>query len=704
MKKILVVDNDRLMLDSINDLLSGENHQVVTAGSGLSALDALKTYTPDIIIVDLVMPNIDGRKLCKVIRGMERLRHVHLVVLSATAAEDVNIIALGADDYIAKGPNMSQLVVDVIKRSDLPYSRGLQGEVLGVKQVGSRVITKELLSVRRHFEIILEKMSEGILEVTSEGRVVYANPASLSLIGVSEEELLGSHFIEVFEQDDRDRIVQLLRTMGGKPMAITEHFPLRLNEYQVKADIFPIGGEDSEHIIILDDVTEQKRSEEALKRSHSELEKKVAERTTEISRSNMLLKREIEDRKLAEEALRASEEKYRSIAERSFDMIFTTDNANRITYVSPAVEKIFHFKAEEVLGKHPEDFVSQTEMPQVSPPLAEEKKGGDVGILQIEAKRKDGKNAFVEVVSSPIFKDGERIGAQGIIRDVTRQKQEEKDKQDLEKRLARAQKMEALGLLAGGVAHDLNNILSGIASYPELLLMDLPEDSRLRRPLEVIQESGNRAAAVVSDLITIARGVTGSKRVLNLNQAVEEFLLSAEYRELEKRYGSVSFKTRLAPDLLNVSCSSVHLKTTLMNLVTNASEAIEGKGNIVISTKNQYVDKPLKTYEEVCIGEYAVLTVSDDGPGIPQKDLERIFEPFYTKKIMGRSGTGLGLAVVWNTVQEHDGYVNVRTDEKGTTFEIYLPITRDEVDDLKKEIIFKDYSGSGENLLVIDDE
>ena len=141
-----------------------------------------------------------------------------------------------------------------------------------------------------------------------------------------------------------------------------------------------------------------------------------------------------------------------------------------------------------------------------------------------------------------------------------------------------------------------------------------------------------------------------------------------------------------------------------MNLITNASEAIEGSGTVTISTTNQYVDEPLKGYEEVRIGEYAVLTVSDDGSGISPRDLERIFEPFYTKKVMGRSGTGLGLAVVWNTVQDHKGYINVKSSEKGTVFELYFPVTREQVTAEGKEIPQEHYLGHGKRILVVDDE
>ncbi len=257
--------------------------------------------------------------------------------------------------------------------------------------------------------------------------------------------------------------------------------------------------------------------------------------------------------------------------------------------------------------------------------------------------------------------------------------------------------------MASGIAHDLNNVLSGIVSYPELLLLDLPKDSNLRKPIETIHESGHRAVAIVQDLLTVARGVATTKNPLNLNDLVGDYLNSPEFEDLQHFHSAVKVKTNLYGDLFNIGGSHVHIRKVVMNLVSNASEAIDGSGNVAISTMNRYVDRPLRGYDDVNIGEYAILSVSDDGPGISSDDLERIFEPFYTKKVMGRSGTGLGLAVVWNVIQEHKGYINVTSDENGTTFELYFPITRGEISGKDLSVPFKDLKGNGEKILVIDD-
>ena len=279
-----------------------------------------------------------------------------------------------------------------------------------------------------------------------------------------------------------------------------------------------------------------------------------------------------------------------------------------------------------------------------------------------------------------------------------------KENRELQERLSRSQKMEALGLLAGGVAHDLNNVLSGIVSYPDLLLMDLPENSPLRKPILTIQSSGQKAAAIVQDLLTLARRGVASCDVLNLNEIVSEYLSSPEHEMLLSHHRSVHVVTQLNPRLLLIKGSAIHLKKSVMNLVSNAAEAQPDGGSIAIKTENRYLDTPLKGYETVKEGDYVVLTVADTGTGISPIDLPRIFEPFYSRKVMGRSGTGLGMAVVWGTAQDHGGYIHVESVEgKGSAFELYFPVSRETLIRNPGNVPIEDYMGNGESILVVDD-
>ncbi|MDD3816368.1 MAG: cache domain-containing protein, partial [Desulfocapsaceae bacterium] len=288
--------------------------------------------------------------------------------------------------------------------------------------------------------------------------------------------------------------------------------------------------------------------------------------------------------------------------------------------------------------------------------------------------------------------------------DLTEQEKAEEEKRLLEEKLAQAQKMKAIGLLAGGVAHDLNNILSGIVSYPELLLMQLTPDSPLRKHVEAIRESGKQAAEVVADLLTVARGIAATREIVNLNTLITDFFVSPEYLRIRSLYPGVHLISELEPTLLNISCSTIHIKKSIMNLVLNAAEAIDGSGTIIISTINCYVDRPIAQNQYLKMGEYVLLSVKDNGSGISENDLERIFEPFYTKKVMGKSGTGLGLSVVWSSVQDHGGAINVDSSDQGTVFTLYLPATRENVEQREQIADINELRGNGEQILVIDDE
>ncbi|MCP4694940.1 MAG: response regulator [Desulfobacterales bacterium] len=282
--------------------------------------------------------------------------------------------------------------------------------------------------------------------------------------------------------------------------------------------------------------------------------------------------------------------------------------------------------------------------------------------------------------------------------------QAQRDNAELESRLQRARKMEAIGTLAGGVAHDLNNILSGIVSYPELLLMEIPEDSPLRRPLSTIKKSGEKAAAIVLDLLTLARRGVSVSRVVNLNDIISEYLKSPEYKRMKHYHPEVRVDAALDETLLNILGSPVHLSKTVMNLISNAAEAMPDGGRLAISTKNKHLDAPLKGYDDIERGDYVVLKVSDAGVGISPEDQERIFEPFYTKKVMGRSGTGLGMAVIWGAVKDHYGYIDVQSVEgAGSSFTLYFPVTRREPPRGETPAAGDALKGNGESILVVDD-
>ena len=190
------------------------------------------------------------------------------------------------------------------------------------------------------------------------------------------------------------------------------------------------------------------------------------------------------------------------------------------------------------------------------------------------------------------------------------------ERQRLEERLRRAEKMEALGTLAGGVAHDLNNVLGVLVGYSELLLMEIREGSPLRRHVSNILQSGQRAAAIIQDLLTLARRGVAVSEVVNLNDVISDYFKTPEFEKLKAYHPQVTFKTDLDKDLMNIKGSPVHLSKTIMNLLSNAAEAISDHGEVTLLTENRYLDKPITGYDDIREGDYVVLRVSDNGKGI----------------------------------------------------------------------------------------
>jgi signal transduction histidine kinase/CheY-like chemotaxis protein len=323
---------------------------------------------------------------------------------------------------------------------------------------------------------------------------------------------------------------------------------------------------------------------------------------------------------------------------------------------------------------------------------------GDVISGEVFASALSSDRAHLSATASALRDSrGEIVGAIECIRNNTAQK-------DMEDRLQRAEKMESLGVLAGGVAHDLNNVLGALVGYSELLLMATPEGGETRQYAEIILQGGERAAAIIQDLLTMARRNVSTADTVNLNDIVTGFFGLPEFAQIRTRHPGVTFHSELAEGLFNIKGSAVPLTKTLMNLLANAAESIRGQGTVTVTTENRYVDLPLPGYENAREGEYAVLTVTDTGSGISPADLDRIFEPFYTRKIMGRSGTGLGLTVVWGTVQDHGGYIDVKTQEnRGTSFVLFFPVTREVLSQTSPSPAPDRFQGQGESILVVDD-
>ena len=385
-------------------------------------------------------------------------------------------------------------------------------------------------------------------------------------------------------------------------------------------------------------------------------------------------KRETQEQRIASlekecTLLREADKKFRSIFDGSMDgLVIVGGDDGRIVCVNKRLGTLLGYSEDVLVGKSFDVLLpSETRQPQKDM-LKELQVCG--GVFTQDFMHADGHVCVMDLMATLVpWEEGWTILC--TLRDAS-------ERVRLEIQLRQAQKMEAVGALAGGVAHDLNNILSGLVSYPELLLMDLPEESHLRKPILTIKRSGERAVAIVDDLLTLARRGVSAGEVINLNQIVSAYMASPEYQKLQDYHPRIQVETRLTEDLFTIAGSSDHLAKVLANLALNAAEAMPEGGEVLITTENRHIDG----YGNACVppeaGDYVVLMVSNSGVPIPSKDLERIFEPFYTNKKMGRSGTGLGMTVVWGTVKDHNGDIDVKSETgKGSIFTLYFPVKRE---------------------------
>ncbi|MCF7796906.1 MAG: PAS domain S-box protein [Lentisphaeria bacterium] len=302
--------------------------------------------------------------------------------------------------------------------------------------------------------------------------------------------------------------------------------------------------------------------------------------------------------------------------------------------------------------------------------------------------RKDRSEIIVEVAAGPIQYKGEPAVVVSL-RDIT-------DIRLLQQQAARAERLETVGNIAAQVAHDLNNLLTPIVAYPDMILALLDDNHRAIRFIEDIKRHGERIAEINQQLLTLSRRGHYNLEPLSLNDVLKEVTRLITVPQ------QVHLKLALSDDLFTISGGESQLSRVFSNLLLNAMDAMDNQGEILVKSYNAYLDKPIIGYERVERGEYAVVSISDNGTGIEKEHLSRIFDPFFTTKTASKvHGSGLGLSVVRNVIRDHQGYIDLETGPTGTTFTLYLPATRS--DELNNMDTASDFQGH-EHILVVDDD
>ena len=415
------------------------------------------------------------------------------------------------------------------------------------------------------------------------------------------------------------------------------------------------------------------------------------------------IKNHLSERTRAEEALRETSCTLQALIEASPLTVVVSDTSGTVRVWNPAAVRMFGWREEEAVDR-PNPLLSRDRNPELQATCNLILRGEKFSNAEIRGRRRDGSEIVLAFSGAPLADGrGNVVAMMAIIADISDAKRAAMALQKSEEQLRQSQKMEAVGKLAGGVAHDFNNVLSVITGYTELLLLRLGRKNPARRELEQIHKAGERAATLTGQLLAFSRRQVLQLKPLQLPEVVEN--IGKMIRRLIGE--NIEFVTEASPDPWTVRADPSQVEQILMNLTVNARDAMPRGGRLVVSTENLFLESQLVERElTIPPGRYATLKIADNGCGMDEAILSRIFEPFYTTKEKGK-GTGLGLATVYGIVKQSNGFIRVESAPgAGTAFTVYLPVAVKEEDDAKEEpqsAVNRGLTGK-ETILLVEDE
>ncbi|MHB1462307.1 MAG: response regulator [Armatimonadota bacterium] len=648
--------------------------ELFTANTGNNGIELARQHDPDVILLDIVMPGMDGFEVCRRLKGDSDLSDIPVLFLTALRTDQRNrtkAIDAGAEGFLSKPIDEIELIAQVRTMAKIRSANRLQRmekkqlEALVAERTRElehelaerkRAVQQMLMSELR-FRRLFEAAKDGILILDADtGDVMEANPFFIQMTGSTHEDVCGKKLWELgFFKDIADSQSGFLE--------------LQKNQY-ARYDDLPLETADGKRIDVefISNVYEVE--------NHKVIQCNV---------------RDISERKKAEEQLR----QFKTIFDTASFGAAIADMDGYLTYINDSMAAIHGYTASEIIGKPLFMFHNPQQLDQVRLLLQQMQTSGGFYAEEVGHCHRDGRT-FTMLMTGTLVKD-----AVGNPRCFTVTALDLSERKALEEQLQQAQKMESVGRLAGGVAHDFNNMLNVILGYTELISQGLTDDDPIRSDLGEIKKAAEHSAELTRQLLAFARKQTVVPKVLDINETIESSLnmirrLIGEGIDLAWHPGQLAGQVHMDP---------AQIGQILTNLCVNARDAINGVGHISISTKCIHGDPAfISLHPDLTPGDYVSLVITDDGCGMNEQTLAKLFEPFFTTKELGK-GTGLGLATIYGIVKQNTGSIEVESQPgQGTTFSIYLP---SHLGQKERQELAVDVQSEGEmhmTVLLVEDE
>jgi PAS domain S-box-containing protein len=684
--RILLVEDDSGNRAILRTVLEGHGYSVAEAADGTEALRALEAESFAAVITDILMPKMDGYRLCYEIRHHPRLRHLPIIIYTATytALSDERLsLDLGADRFLRK-PATADELIRAVQEILTESSRGAPTvraglDDLGAMQQYSQGLVDKL--ARKNLQLegqasalrLSEQRSRLVFDAANDatlliqlypngipGRIIDANEAAAELLGYTQGELLALTVRELEPAEDEASLGDLAARLQTQGRLVFERRLVAKNGRQIPVEI------------------------------------SVRSFPSEQGPMAIAAARDITDRKKAEAERSEQEQRLRAILDSLFVFVGLLSLDGTVLEVNRAPLEAAGIRREDVIDK----LFYQTFWWSYSPDIQALLKGALARAAQGETVRFDvairvaaGREMPVDFAVNPLRDET------GVVRQLVASGVDITERKKLEQQFLRAQRMEAIGTLASGIAHDLNNILAPMLMAASLIKAKLntPRDQAVAR---IIETGAQRGAAVIRQLLTFSRGSEGPRGAVQVRHLINDMVHLVH----ETFPRNIEVECNAPGDLWPVKADATQLHQVLMNLCVNARDAMPRGGTLSVTAGNvRLTEAEARLNPLAKPGLYVVVTVADTGEGIPQEIIDRIFDPFFTTKPVGQ-GTGLGLSTVLAIARNHGGFVTVDSEPgRGTVFKVYLPAAEGAAAETI-DILPAAPRGNGEQLLLVDDE